>query len=121
MSNEQICWKVVKTKKGYAIIPKREFRCPFCGRKLILHHFTVSQDAIKRFYHADVHLKCPEDGFFTTFGIAISKEDYEKLRSSPLHGKTLTDELLEIEEIELSEEDEEIIRKRLKQLGYWGG
>ena len=112
-------WKIVETKHGAVVKPKREFKCPFCGHKLLLHQFHVNFQPVKKFYHVDIHLKCPVDGFFVTFGVAISKEEYEKLSKSKMNGVDLTDELLEVEE--LSEEDEEIIRKRLEQIGYWGG
>ncbi len=112
-------WEIVETKHGAVVKPKREFKCPFCGHKLLLHQFHVSFQPVKKFYHVDIHLKCPVDGFFVTFGVAISEEEYRTLLHSPLEGKDLTFELLEVED--LSKEDEERIRKRLEQMGYWGG
>ncbi len=111
-------WEIVDTEKGVIIRPKQDFECPICHHELILHDFWVGKDAKKNFHHVDVHMKCPHCSFYSTFGIAISKEQYEILKNSPLHATTLTDELTDI--VELSEEDEKIIRKRLKELGYWG-
>ena len=128
-----LCWKIVETKKGAVILPKRgfkgpdyecpEFRCCQCGHKLYLHHFTTGYEPVKKFYHVDVHLKCPLDSHFVTYGVAISKEEYDRLSKSKLNSVDLTNEHLEVEELneELSEEDEKIIRKRLEQMGYWGG
>ena len=118
-------WKLVYTEKyGWVIVPKIEMRCPICGAKLILHDFRSYHATHLGMYHADVHMKCPRCGGYYTFGIAISEEEHKKIMSSKVHGKTLTKEVLDVlneANVELSEEDEERIRKRLEQLGYWGG
>lgn len=121
-------WKIVETERGYVIIPVDDrIRCPHHGELLLPHDFYPHEYRAggKQFCHVDVHLKCPICGFWATYGVAVSKEDYEKLRSSPLKNQPFTDEVVELmmrmrdEGAELSEKDVELIKERLKLLGYW--
>ena len=112
-------WEIKKTSKGYVIVPREPLYCPFCGHMLVLHDFRCaispqSSSGGYLFRHVDVHMKCPNCSFFVTFGIPISREDYEKLVSSPLHGRILIHELREI----ISEKYREI-EERIKRWGYW--
>jgi len=101
---------------GHAVpVPKFDAKCPFCGTQLLLHDFRVYNQVAHKFLHCDVHLKCPNCGFFLTFGIPISGEEYELLRKSKFHGRILKWELTEI----YSDEEKEWIKKKLEQWGYW--
>ena len=108
-------WKIVETEKGAAIVPTFELKCPFCGTTLILHDFAAYHNKIHNFYHVDIHMKCPNCSWWTTFGVPITKEEYEKLSKSPLNRKILRWELTKI----LNNEDKEKIEERLRSWGYW--
>ena len=113
-------WKIEEHKEhGHIVRQTEDVKCVFCGTKMILHSFSVDRYPVKGFYHCDITMKCPKCGWVSWFGLVLSKEDYEKLKESPLNGIVLTDELLDMEG--LSEEDEEAIKKRLSSLGYYGG
>ena len=113
-------WEVVKTKYGYIIKPKEIIYCPLDGTPLLLHDFRVSYEPVKKFYHCDVHMKCPKCSIWLTFGVPIGRDEFEKLKSSSLHGKTITHEVLEyLKYVNLSKEEEEEIKKRLKSWNYW--
>ena len=92
------------------IKPKRQLKCPICGDKLILHDFSVNYNSFNKIYHADVHMKCVNCSFFATFGIPLSKEQFEMLRKSKLSGRILKEEVMN---------EDERIAERLKKLGYW--
>jgi len=109
-------WRITKVSGEYIILPETSKYCPFCDTELVIHRFRVSYQPHKRFWHCDVAMKCPKCSWFTLFGVPISKEDADKLRSSKYHGQDLTDELLELD---LDDEQKKIIEERLKSLGYW--
>ena len=112
-------WEIKQNEKyGYYIRPKQSFKCNFCNSKMYIHAFVAQYYPPKNFYHVDINVKCPKCGWFTIFGVAISKKEYEQLKSSKLNGVTLTDELFDVED--LTKEEEEMLQKRLKSLGYWG-
>ena len=108
-------WTLRNTDRGIIIEPNEDLYCPICREKLILHDFRVGQHGIKKFYHCDVHMKCPKCSLWLTFGVPISEDEFNMLRSSQLHGKILTDELMFV----LNEEDKEKIKERLDSWGYW--
>ena len=116
-------WKIIETKKyGPIIAPEKELKCPFCGTPLLLHQFTPHFQSMQKFYHVDVNMKCPNEWFFTTFGIPISKEDFDRLNQSKIRNRTLTYEVLDYIEMMkagFTEEEVETIRHRLDTLGYW--
>ena len=122
-------WEVIKSRWGWIIVPKHEHRCAEiidgkpCNAPLLLHDFRAYYASQYGFYHADIHMKCPRCGRDNLYGVVISKEEYDKLRTSPMHGKVFTKEILDYIKdmhINISEEDEKIIRDRLEKLGYWG-
>ena len=103
-------WTITKIGEHFIIKPDFEVKCPVCGHKAILHDFRASEHSTEHFYHCDVHFKCINCSFFMTFGVPLSREEYEKLSNSKLNGKILKEaELLDLKEVE----------KRLKSWGYW--
>ena len=127
-------WKIVDTELGAIPVPEIELRCKFCGCKLMLHQFIASYNKGHNFYHVDISLKCPNCDWFIperklagsgkleVFGVPISKEEYEKLRASKLHGKIIK-ELHELEIVaklyNIPELHKKLVEERLKALGYW--
>ena len=107
-------WKVVKSKKGAIILPVQPLICPFCGNEMIIHDFRAIYQKSFNFYHCDIHMKCPNCSFWCIFGVPISKEEYEELVKSPLHGRVLKEELIKI-----YPKYGELLKERLKKLGYW--
>ena len=110
-------WEVRETKLGVAILPRQPLQCPICGGFLLLHDFRCYDERAHGFRHIDIHMKCPECGFFATFGLPISKEDWERLRKSPLHGRVLKEEAVELAEelgLKVGEGAE-----HLRSWGYW--
>ena len=112
-------WKIVDTSKGAIIRPIVPPRCPFCKARMIMHAFVAQYYPVKNFYHADVNMKCLHCGWFTTFGIPLTKEEYERLKESPLNGVTLTKELLDIDEFGLFGDERKVIESAMKKMGYW--
>jgi len=102
-------WDFAETEKGLIPVPRKPLLCPFCRRSLVLHRFTAGQ-ASEGFWHVDVNMKCPECGWYVIFGVPATKEECEKLKSSPLFGKTLR---------EWPWEPEEEVKERLRMFGYW--
>ncbi len=104
---------VIDYIEGKAVFrPAREFICPFCGEVMYLHDFRAYRSTDLQgnyFYHCDVHLKCPRCSFWATFGVPISKEEYDKLLASKLNGKILIYQY----------KDDEKLSKRIKEWGYW--
>ena len=98
----------------FIVLPTSEINCPICGGKLILHDFRcykhTNQDPIHK--HCDVHFKCRDCDFFMTFGLPVSEDAFNKLSQSKYHGRLLRWELENFYE-------DEVIRERLKMLGYW--
>ncbi len=112
-------WTITDTKNGAIIRPKDDvIKCSNCGETMILHAFSVRKFEGKDAYHCDVQYKCPHCSHVTVFGVAVSKEDYERLKNSKLHRKVLRDELLE-DGFGLTAEEQTIIERRLKTLEYW--
>lgn len=109
-------WKIENTRYGAVMVPTFEPKCPFCGTPLVLHRFAAYNAG--SFYHCDVHMKCPNDDWFTIFGVPIGVTEFNKLSSSPLNNKVLTREVLEVVG-ELPEEEVEKIKTRLASWGYW--
>lgn len=89
-------WRVKDTKLGAVIIPEDLIKCPICGSILLLHDFRCYYHRGIELRHCDIHMKCPRCGFFATFGVPISEEEFRKLSSSPLHGKVLREELVKV-------------------------
>ena len=108
-------WVLKNTSKGVIITPDEDLYCPICREKLILHDFRVCRAASKGFHHCDVHMKCPNCSLWITFGVPLSKDEFDILLSSPLHGRILIDELLFI----LDDEYKDKIKERLESWGYW--
>ena len=106
-------WKIVEVNGDYVILPEHEVVCPVCGGEVLLHDFSCKYQASFSFYHCDVHMKCLNCGFFMTFGVPVSREDYEKLTKSKYHAKILKWELREIVR------DFRKVEERLRRLGYW--
>jgi len=101
---------IIREVNGNAIIePTEDKECHFCKTKLILHDFYPQKSY--NFFHADVHLKCPECSWWVTFGVPISEADFNKLSRSKYAKKPLTHELLEL--------GLKQVEKRLKTFGYW--
>ena len=112
---ETRAWKVVKINNDYIIVPTQPLFCPICSHRILIHDFRAYYSA-QKFYHCDIHAKCSYCGLYLTFGIPISADEYARLRSSRLHGKVITHEILNIiEEKEL----QETIREKLRTWGYW--
>lgn len=112
-------WVVRDTPKGAVIVPEKALYCPFCGRRMLLHDFrAIHQRGYPggEFWHADVHLKCPNCSFWATFGVPIGPEEYGRLSKSRLNGRLLRWDLVEAGL--LGDEGEEV-RRRLEALGYW--
>lgn len=110
-------WKIVDTKKGAIILPSEIIKCYRCREPLFLHGFTAGKAAEgdRDFYFCNVMMKCPKCDWVATFGIPVSGEGYEKLSSSPLHGKLLSNDLIEI----FDDEDVRLIKEKLEKWGYW--
>jgi len=108
-------WKVKKTDQGYIILPSKPIYCPICGERLLLHDFRVYHQPVYGFYHCDVHVKCMNCSLWLIFGVPISREEFEKLKNSALHGKVLKKPLDEF----LTEEEKRKIEERVKKWGYW--
>ena len=105
-------WRLIKLNDDWAIVPTREFVCPFCGEVMILHDFRAyysTDNAGHFFYHTDVHMKCPKCSFWAIFGVPISKEEYDKLVTSKLNGKILIYQY----------KDNEKLAERIREWGYW--
>ena len=114
MSKEVVrYWNIVDRDGNAVVLPGKPFYCPLCGGNLLLHDFRAYYQTTYDFYHVDVHLKCPHCGFFLTFGIPITEEEYKRLVKSKYHGRVLKWELREI-----YNENEEI-KERLEKWGYW--
>ena len=109
-------WVIQKVVEDAMILPKGDFKCPFCKVNLIIHQFTVAYYPKKSFYHADVHMKCPKCGFFATFGVPLYKDEYEELLNSKHLGVVLTDELTQLD---FDEGEKKLLEERLKDWGYW--
>ena len=111
-------WKIIKFKDTLIPWPSEDLFCPFCGSKLWLHDFFVRKydSRGQRFYHVDVHMKCPECSFYATFGVPLSVEDYERLRTSSFEGRVLINE---IKELYRDEDDHVKLAERLRRWGYW--
>ena len=107
-------WEVVFVDGNAVPVPKFEARCQFCGSELILHDFKVYDRREHEIYHLDVHMKCPQCGYFVTFGIPISREEYKVLFESKYHGRILKWELSDI-----YSDKKSLIEKRLRMWGYW--
>ena len=119
-------WKLVKTERGYIPVPEFPMICPFCGEVMLLHRFSAHQQRqvmgypprMGEFYHVDINLKCPNCGWYTVFGVPISKDDFYKLRDSGLARK-----LINLEDVllvaKIYNADMKKIEERLKALGYW--
>ena len=106
-------WSVKETERGAVILPTKPLYCPVCGSPLILHDFQASK---LPFHHSDIHLKCSRCGFFMTFGIPITPEEYKRLWGSPLRGKILK---WELKEVQPEIYDKAGIGDKLKTWGYW--
>ena len=105
-------WGIIGYKGGWIIIPKEKIYCPICGEQLLFHDYLV-QHSNQGWYHADVHMKCYICGFYATFGIPISKEEFEILFNSKWHRKIIDKDIPEL----YSDIDE--VKERLERWGYW--
>ncbi len=113
-------WMILDTPHGAVPIPTTTLKCPLCGHKLVIHDFNPVYHPKEGFQHCDVHVKCINCGLWLTFGIPLSKEEYDKLNESPLKIKTLRHKLLFPEFDKLfTQEEKQIIIDRLTKLGYW--
>ena len=107
-------WQIKKYNGDYIILPKEKLYCPVCGGELLLHDITPYHQITKGFHHVDIHMKCINCGFYLTFGVAISEEDYKKLSGSKYVRRILKWELKN-----LYPEYNEELESRLKAWGYW--
>jgi len=105
-------YKLIQFQGDWIIVPAKPLYCVFCEYSELLFHDYLVQHASQGFYHADIHMKCKRCGWYVTFGIPISHEEYEKLKNSKWHRKILLKELWE-----LTLDDE--VKERLKRWGYW--
>ncbi len=104
-------WKILENDGNAYIAPDSFPNCIFCGTQLVLHDFYARYSTLHDFYHCDVHLKCPSCSWYVTFGVPITREEFEKLSKSKYHGRILKDELLDL--------GFDVVRKRLESWGYW--
>lgn len=120
-------WRLVKHGVfGHIIVPSSELAsrliCSYCLSVLLYHQFICFKRNVYPYLHCDVHFKCPKCGYFVTFGLSISEEDYRKLVGSPLHGKVLDgDTAIKVTElfITVPEKEKEIIKERMRRWEYW--
>lgn len=114
-------WRLIKTDKyGWVPAPYGNIYCPICSSFMVLHRFFGGH-ASRGFYHIDVEVKCTQCGLVLIFGVPTTMENVERVRSSPMHHKTLTHEvndIIKIWNIEGSFE-EKIVKERLRRWGYW--
>ncbi len=108
-------WEIREVKGYYVIVPVEQWICPICSNEFVLHDFFPHHQRTWSFYHCDVHLKCRYCGFWATFGVPISREEFDVLHRSPLARRPLRWELKDIIAPELYRRIEE----RLARWGYW--
>ncbi len=111
-------WNITDTPLGKIPLPTQPKKCVFCNTTLLLHRFTANHNPALNIKHCDINMKCPTCGWFVTFGVSLSTTEHTILSGSPLNTKTITTEAPTIAEIQgIPTED---IKKRLKDVGYWG-
>jgi len=105
-------WIVTHDKRG--LRPKQAIVCPFCKEEMVFRMNSVSPPCGLQQYVCAMLFKCPNCDFVAKFDVAISKEYYyELLKLIPGNGKTRRYESKSVWS------HNELIRKKLKQLGYW--
>jgi len=66
-------------------------------------------------------MKCINCDWYTVFGVPITREEYNQLRQSPLHGKTINKEvaLAIMSALDYTPEEIKKVEERIRALGYW--
>ena len=102
-------WEIKKDDK-WGAYPRFFLRCYFCGTELVPRH-SVLHKVLKNKSHAlDVSYKCPNCDWYVTFGIPITKEEFESIY------RARNGYVYEPEEIW---QNKEKVKSKLKALGYW--
>ena len=107
--------EIVDSKHGKYVKFKDILYCPFCGYPMIPHSFTCGKHKDTLF--VNIHYKCPNRGFYATFGITVDNETWNMLKQSPLHGKFYPEEIYLEEARKLKVEDK--VKERLEKWGYF--
>jgi len=104
-------WEFREVGDKLVVLSPIKLKCPFCGNELKPHHIG-SPRRVMNGYAVDIHFKCPNCGFFATFGVPVDEANLELLKK---HGG----EFFEWWEIEEDEELKRSIKDKLERLGYW--
>jgi len=87
--------------------PTKDILCPICATVMILRFAELSvAPFIPDAYVSSQKYKCPECSLVLSFDVPITKDYYEKLKKR-------------FGNVYLPEWENEIVKRRLKQFGYW--